>query len=194
MQYQSLLNQINGQISEVIQAVPVLASRYAEHESIALSLRQDFQTASPDNKEKFFKIFMGADFNMPIDAISESEMSAEEIDEHNEAMATNRATIHELLPNLEDVYVRKISSANNKTWLLQNDEIAEQTVLRVEQPNPATLIQRLRITPVNDFLSQNYATCLSENNGYPIVFSEFSKVGDLRSNSALYFVPKYPAL
>ena len=182
VQYQSLLNQINGQISEVIQAVPVLASRYAEHESIALSLRQDFQTASPDNKEKFFKIFMGADFNMPIDAISESEMSAEEIEEHNEAMATNRATIHELLPNLEDVYVRKISSANNKTWLLQNDEIAEQTVLRVEQPNPATLIQRLRITPVNDFLSQNYATCLSENNGYPIVFSEFSKVGDLRSN------------
>ena len=182
LQYQSLLNQINGQINEVIDAVPILVSRYAEHESIASSLRQDFQTASPDNKEKIFKIFMGADFNKPIDANSEPEMSEEDIAKHNEAMATNKASVHEILPNLEGVYVHKISSANNKTWLLQKDETKEQTVLRVEQPNPATLIHRLRTTQVNEFLSQNYASCLSEYNCYPIVISEFAEGGDLRSN------------
>lgn len=182
VQYQNLLNQINGQINEVIRDVPILTSRYVTHGSIALALRQDFQKASQDNKEQISRIFQSADFNKPIDASSDPGMSEESIAEYNEQMAKNKSYIYETLPNMDSMYVRKISSANNKTWLLQNDLLKELIVLRVEQPNPASLIQRLRATPVNEFLSQTFATCLSEYNPYPIVISEFSLVGDLRSN------------
>lgn len=181
-QYQTLLNQINGQINEVIRSIPVLASRYASHDAIALPLRQDFQIASQEKKEDISRVFLSADFNQSMDISSEPDMSEEDIADYNETMAKNKASIHQALPSLDNLYVRKISSANNKTWLIQQDELGEQTVLRVEQPSPASLIQGLRATPVNEFLAQTYATCLHEYNPYPIVISEFSPNGDLRSN------------
>lgn len=182
IRYQHLLKQINGQISAVIRNVPSLQERYSRHESIALSLRQDFQRASPDEKEKIATIFSSFDFNQQLDPEMESEMTEEEITEYSEQMAKNKEEIHGILPNLQKMYVHKISSANNKTWVLQQDEIGERTVLRVEQPSPAILIQRLRSTPVNEFLSNNYANCISDYNVYPIVISEFAPDGDLRSN------------
>lgn len=180
--YQTLLKQINGQLNAVILNVPTLRDRYTSHETISRPLRKDLENASPDQKERIAAIFSSVDFNQPPEPELTSEMDAEELAEYSEQMMKNKEEIQGILPNLQHMYVHKISSANNKTWILQQDEIGERTALRVEQPSPAGLIQRLRASPVNEFLSQTYATCISEYNPYPILISEFAEMGDLRSH------------
>lgn len=180
--YQTLLKQINGQINAIILEIPVLRTRYMQHQSIALGLREDIDHATPDQKERISFLFSANDFNQPIDPELADKMTKEDISDYSEQMRKHKEEIHGILPNLEALYIRKISSANNKTWVLQYEEIGERTVLRVEQPSPAILIQTLRTSPVNEFLAQNYVTCVSEYNPYPIIISEYSQDGDLRSN------------
>ena len=180
--YQTLLKQINGQIYAVINEVPLLRQRYLEHQSIAVALREDLAKASPEQKEQIAAIFSNIDFNRALDAEELSEMSEESQQEYATQMTRNKTEIHRILPSLDDMYVHKISSANNKTWVLQQEELGEVTVLRVEQPSPASLVQKLRNSPANEFLTQNYACCVSEYNPYPIIISEYSNEGDLRSH------------
>lgn len=183
IQYRTLLNQINGQINEVIVNNSMLYSRYEHHATLAVDLRRNFESASADDKEAIFGILNSViNYTHTPNILEFPNMSEDDFLDFVTQVQTHQSTVRRVLPAFDERYVHKLAGTNNKTWLLQRDEIAESIVLRVEQPVHATLIQSLRETPVNEFLSQTYATHASEYNPYPFVLSEFAEGGDMRSH------------